>query len=138
MQTKTSLYAQASEAIQRKDRLTARKLLDELIFHEPNNEQAWLLLAEAVEHLNEKTDCLQHALAINPQNQVTRQKYDELLRRHPKLVELDPVKGPAAAAASAAAKAAAKAEKARQRQAAKKAAAEASVTTKRANDSKKR
>jgi len=87
-----SLYTRASEAAARGDKLTAKNLLDELIFNEPGNEQAWLLLSGVVEDLNEVCDCLQHALAINPQDQAAQQKYDELLRRVPELAELDPAK----------------------------------------------
>ena len=76
MENHSSLYTQASAAAARKDKLAAKKLLDELIFHEPGNEQAWLLLADMVDNINEESDCLQHALAIDPENQVARQKYD--------------------------------------------------------------
>ena len=90
MENSPSLYAQASAAAGRGDKLAARRLLDELIINEPNNEQAWLLLAEVVDDLNEVSDCLQHALAIDPQNQAALHKYGQLLRQHQKLVELDP------------------------------------------------
>jgi len=92
MEDSPSLYTRASEAPARGYKLTAKNLLDELIFNEPDNEQAWLLLSGVVEDLNEVCDCLQHALAINPQDQVAQQKYDELLRRVPELAELDPAK----------------------------------------------
>jgi phage baseplate assembly protein W len=69
-----------------------------------------------VDDLNEVSDCLQHVLALNPGNQVARQKYEALLHRHPNLAALDPAKAgdyeKAKAAAKAAKKAAAKAEKA--------------------------
>ena len=81
MEDSSSLYARASEAAERGDKLTAKNLLDELIFNEPNNEQAWLLLAGVVEDLNEVSDCLQHALAINPQDQVAQQKYEEAKKK---------------------------------------------------------
>ena len=92
MEDGQSLYTRAIEAAARGDKLAAKSLLDVLIFNEPGNEQAWLLLAEVVEDLNEVSDCLQHALVINPHNQVAQQKYDELLRRVPELAELDPAK----------------------------------------------
>jgi len=77
MEDSPSLYARASEAAGHGDKLTAKNLLDELIFNEPNNEQAWLLLSGVVDDANEVSDCLQHALAINPQDQVAQQKYEE-------------------------------------------------------------
>jgi len=107
MEDSPSLYTRASEAAARGDKLTAKNLLDELIFNEPGNKQAWLLLSGVVEDLNEVSDCLQHALAINPQDQVAQQKYDDLLRRVPELAELDPVKVAAAKKAEEAKKKAA-------------------------------
>jgi len=95
------LYAQASQAAASGDKVAARSLLDELIFEQPDNEQAWLLLADMVEDLNEVYDCLQHVLAINPQNQAARQKLDALLKRVPELAELDPDKEKAEAAKKA-------------------------------------
>ena len=120
METNPSLYAQASAAAARKDKPAARKLLDRLIFNEPNNEQAWLLLADMVDDINEESDCLQHVLAINPLNPVAQQKYDSLLHHHPNLAKLDPAKAGDYEKARAAAKAAKKAEKAEKAQAAKK------------------
>jgi hypothetical protein len=111
MQNNSSLYAQASAAAARKDKLTAKKLLDVLIFNEPGNEQAWLLLVEMVDDINEESDCLQHALALNPLDPAAQQKYDELLHRHPKLAELDPAKAGDYAKVKAAKKAEAKAAK---------------------------
>ncbi len=125
MENRQALFARASEAAARKDKPTAKKLLDELIFHEPGNEEAWLLLSKVVDHLNEVSDCLQHILALNPHNQAARQKYDELLSRHPHLAELDPAIAAdyekAKAAKRDAAKAAKKAEKAKKKAANKKA-----------------
>ena len=86
------LYAQASAAAAGGDKVTARNLLDELIFNNSENEQAWLLLADMVEDLNEVYDCLQHVLALNPQNQAARQKLEALLIRVPELGELNPAK----------------------------------------------
>jgi len=92
MEDNPSLFVKASEAVARKDKPAAKKLLDELIFNEPGNEQAWLLLADVVDDINEASDCLQQALAINPHDPVAQQKYDDLLRWHPDLVELDPAR----------------------------------------------
>lgn len=90
------LYTRASEAAAHGDKVTAKNLLDEVIFNDPNNEPAWLLLSDLVEDLNEVSDCLQHVLAINPQDQAAQQKYAALLQRVPELAELDPAKVAAA------------------------------------------
>ncbi len=69
---------QAEEAIQRDDILRARDLLEDLIFHEPRNDRAWMLLSTVVEHRNEQVDCLRQALSINPDNTEARELLDEL------------------------------------------------------------
>ena len=120
MENNPSLYAQANAAVGRKDKPTARKLLDELIFFEPGNEEAWLLLSKVVDDLNEVSDCLQHVLALNPNHAVARQKYDELLSRHPDLARLDPAKAADFEKAKAAKKAKARAAKKAAAKAAKK------------------
>jgi len=120
MEDKPSLFVKASEAAARKDKSTARKLLDELIFFEPGNEEAWLLLSKVVDDRNEVSDCLQHVLALNPNHQAAREKYDELLRHHPDLASLDPAKAADYQKAKAAKKAQAKAAKEAAAKAAKK------------------
>ena len=75
-----SLFAQAKAAVERGYKITARTLLDELVFKDPKNEEAWLLLVEVVENENERVDCLQQVLAINPENAAAKQKYDQLPR----------------------------------------------------------
>jgi hypothetical protein len=115
-----ALFSRASEAAAAKDKPIARKLLDELIFFEPDNEEAWLLLSKVVDDLNEVSDCLQHVLALNPNHQAARAKYDELLNRHPTLARLDPAKAADYEKAKAAKKAEAKAAKKAAAKAAKK------------------
>jgi hypothetical protein len=63
-----SLLAEAKAAMERGDDAHAQRLLDELVSVQPKSEQAWLLLAKVVEHENERADCLEQALAINPDN----------------------------------------------------------------------
>jgi len=87
-------FTEAKAAIEQGDKTHARILLDGLLALEPNNEPAWLLLAEVVDHENERADCLCQALAINPHNQATQQEYDDLLRQHPELVKVEPAAPP--------------------------------------------
>lgn len=68
------LLTQAIEAFNIGDKNRAKALLDELIIHEPANEEAWLLLAEVVEAPNEARDCLAQELKINPDNTQAREK----------------------------------------------------------------
>lgn len=58
----------AKAAIERGDKASAKTLLDELIFNEPDHEEAWLLLAEVVTDSNEIKDCLRQVYRINPNN----------------------------------------------------------------------
>jgi hypothetical protein len=125
MDNNKNLFDRASAAAAHKDKPAARKLLDELIFFEPGNEEAWLLLSKVVDDLNEVSDCLQHVLALNPNHPDARQKYDELLKRHPNLAKLDPVK----AADYEKAKAAKKAEEKASKKAKKKAEAAGKAAT---------
>jgi hypothetical protein len=73
-----AVLLQAEEAIERKEILKARGLLEDLVFNEPRNDQAWLLLSTVVEHRNEQIDCLRKALSINPNNSEAREMMDEL------------------------------------------------------------
>ena len=107
MEDNPSLYTRAKDAAAGGDKATAKNLLDELVFNEPENEPAWLLLADVVEDLNEASDCLQHALALNPHDEVAQQKYADLLGRVPELAELDPARVAAAEKAEEAKKKAA-------------------------------
>jgi hypothetical protein len=68
MENSLSLFAQASEAAGRGDRLTARCLLYELIYFEPCNHQAWLLLSQVVEDPLEVEVCLRKAQPIGEDN----------------------------------------------------------------------
>ena len=68
MENSPSLFAQASEAAGRGDRLTARCLLYELIYFEPCNRQAWLLLSQVVDDPLEVEICLRKAQPIGEED----------------------------------------------------------------------
>jgi ABC-type dipeptide/oligopeptide/nickel transport system permease subunit len=59
---------QAHIAIQSGDKALARIILKKLILENPRNEQAWLLMAQAVEKRDQSIDCLEQVLKINPNN----------------------------------------------------------------------
>jgi hypothetical protein len=73
------IFAQAEALIQIGKISEARALLEDLVFHEPKNDQAWVLLSDVVGHRNEVVDCLHQALAANPNNSAARQRLDELV-----------------------------------------------------------
>ena len=66
---------------------TARRLLEQVIQLDENNEQAWIWLATVVKTQAERRICLQKVLQINPNNATARQA----------LARLGPVTGTSAA-----------------------------------------
>ncbi len=78
---------------QLEEKREARKRLDAIIVSEPNNESAWLQLSEVVDNLNEKVNCLEQALAINPNNIAAQYKLTKLKESIENIEEaLKPVK----------------------------------------------
>ena len=61
--------SQAVNAIKAKDFHNARRILASILNHDPKNEQAWLFLTLCTEDPQQKQDCLQQVLAINPHNE---------------------------------------------------------------------
>ena len=64
MEDSPSLFVQAIEAAGRGDKSTAKCLLYELIYYEPCNRQAWLLLSRVTEDPLEVEVCLRRAKPI--------------------------------------------------------------------------
>jgi WD40-like Beta Propeller Repeat len=64
-------------AAQQGDKTAARRLLQQVLSVDRNNELAWMWMASVVETADEKRSCLERALKINPNNQRAR----EALRR---------------------------------------------------------
>jgi len=77
MNTQTNL-TNAITAFKSGDKHTARQLLIQLLKEDPNCEAAWLWLSACTTSPEKKRQCLQKALAINPQNQHARQALDQL------------------------------------------------------------
>ena len=66
------LLFQAREALQRGIRARARAILTYSLKKEPNNVEAWLLLAEAVKTKEQAVFCLEQVLKIDPQNNTAK------------------------------------------------------------------
>ncbi|MBZ0275850.1 MAG: hypothetical protein K8I60_06885, partial [Anaerolineae bacterium] len=66
------------EAARRGDRNTARRLLRQVVTVNPDSEVAWMWLASAVESLDERRECLENALRINPKNTRAREALERL------------------------------------------------------------
>jgi len=60
---------QAVNAIKANDLHIARKILAGIIKKDPQNERAWLYLTLCVDDSQQKRDCLQRVLTINPENE---------------------------------------------------------------------
>jgi len=56
------------EAARRGDKVTASRLLRQVVDITPNNEVAWMWLASALDNLQERKSALEQALRINPSN----------------------------------------------------------------------
>jgi hypothetical protein len=79
MDDPNSILEDIKAAIRRSDTFGERGRLDQLVFDEPDNELAWLLLAVLVENENERADCLAHALAVNPEYIKSPKIYNQVL-----------------------------------------------------------
>ncbi len=62
------LLIQAMSAKQSGDLNLAKQLLSQAIIQDPRNEGAWMLMAEVVDDVKLRRDCLEKVLAINPDN----------------------------------------------------------------------
>jgi peptide/nickel transport system permease protein len=67
----TPAFEEASSAVQRGERVHARKLLRSILLENPRDEQAWLLMARVVDTPDMVIDCLKRAAQLNPQNLAT-------------------------------------------------------------------
>lgn len=68
----TEKIKDALRAIQTGDKTQGRKLLIESVRSNPQDEDAWLCLADVVEDTKQREECLERVLKINPQNERAR------------------------------------------------------------------
>ena len=78
----SDLLQAAQQALQRGERIHARKLARSAILQNPRDEQAWLLMARVVHQPEQVIDCLDHALKLNPENRSTARALRALRREH--------------------------------------------------------
>jgi hypothetical protein len=69
---------QARNAIQRKDKKTAQRLLYQAVRRYPKSETAWLWLSALVDDPQQELDCLNKVLEINPNNETARRHWLKL------------------------------------------------------------
>lgn len=77
--------ATAIQQIKAGNQHDGRQLLVDLLRRNPKNEAAWMWLASVVEEADQKRDCLERTLAINPDNENARLQLDLLqhISAHP-------------------------------------------------------
>ena len=73
----------ARDSFQRGEKVTARRLVAQVLLADPVNEQAWLLMARLVNDRDQVIDCLEHALKINPTSQSTQSALRSIKRGKP-------------------------------------------------------
>jgi PAS domain-containing protein len=78
------------DAARRGDRPAGRRLLEEVIESDPDNELAWIWLASCVNTLTERRDCLERVLQINPDNTRAREALSALRQKMGETAGADP------------------------------------------------
>lgn len=73
-----SMLDDAIQAIRMGNREEGRRLLEQLLETEENNEQIWLWLTSVVDSDEDREVCLENVLALNPQNVVARRGLEAL------------------------------------------------------------
>jgi len=64
----TDLLQEAMNARQNGDNKLAKQLISQALVQEPGNEAAWMMMSEVVDDVRLRRNCLERALAINPNN----------------------------------------------------------------------
>lgn len=69
---------QGIEAARKGDKVTAQKLLRQVVDGDHDNEVAWMWLASTIDNLNERKQALEQALRINPENTRAQEALNQL------------------------------------------------------------
>src|SRR4030065_795194 len=64
----SELLQQALTAKTSGDIALAKRLISQALIQQPNDEAAWMLMADLVDDIRQRRNCLERALAINPKN----------------------------------------------------------------------
>ncbi len=74
---------QARRALQKERNEDAQAILINVIAREPEHEEAWILLAEAITDASKKRECLERARVINPRNRAILRALERLDAQSP-------------------------------------------------------
>ncbi|MCB0211163.1 MAG: hypothetical protein KDJ52_17625 [Anaerolineae bacterium] len=69
---------QAVDAINLGDKSRGQKILTEVLKSEPQNEDAWLWMSKIVTNVEQKKQCLEQVLSLNPSNKEAQQELEQL------------------------------------------------------------
>jgi hypothetical protein len=69
---------QAIQAIQYGDRAAGKRLLAQVLHADPRNVQAWLWMSEIADSNEQRRECLDRVIALDPQNQAARSRLAQL------------------------------------------------------------
>jgi len=78
-----SLLNAGIQAAKAGNKIEARRLLEQVLEKDDNNEQAWMWFASVVDTPRERRICLENVLEINPNNTRARQALDKLIAAAP-------------------------------------------------------
>ena len=90
-----AIYARALGALQAGQLTESQRLLVQVIQADPRYEQAWLSLASVLTDPDQKLDCLERVIAINPDNEQALTLLDEIRTEKVRLEVLSMLAGPA-------------------------------------------
>ena len=76
-----SKLQEAISTIRAGDKVQGKKLLIEVLHAEPKNETAWLWMSAVVADINQRQECLEEVLKINPNNQSAQKGLASVQRR---------------------------------------------------------
>ncbi len=93
-----SLLQQAIAAIRSGHMIEGQELLEQILKADPHQEGAWLWMSAVVKTDAERIECLQRALAVNPNNAAARQGLAQLQARVPTTTTLSRPDAPQQAA----------------------------------------
>jgi len=82
--THQQLFCEAQQAARRGDRAVAYRLMCQTLINDPTNASAWLAMSQLVDDLPRQRECLERALALDPNSQPARDALEQLrLRQQP-------------------------------------------------------
>jgi tetratricopeptide (TPR) repeat protein len=90
-----AIYTRAQAALQAGQLAESQRLLVQVLQADPRHEQAWLALAAVMTDPDQKLDCLERVITINPENEQAQTLLDEIRREKVRLEVLAMLEGPA-------------------------------------------